>query len=81
MSSCSSSSPKRPVRTLGGVGGGTELGGVSTGGIDYVLRRLRELKVAQKPVIDQEANPACTVRFIFSSLGGGMGLGSAAFAP
>lgn len=66
MSSCSSSSPKRPVRTLVGVVGGTELGGVSTGGIDYVLRRLDGAKVAPRAMIDQEMNLACIVFFIFS---------------
>jgi hypothetical protein len=60
--------------------GGTELGGVSTGGIDYVFRRLRGLKVAPRAMIDQEKNLACTVFFIFSSLVSD-GVGSAASAP
>jgi hypothetical protein len=53
---------------LAGVVGGTELGGVSTGGIEYVLRRLHGLKVAPRTMIDQEMNLACTIFFIFSSL-------------
>jgi hypothetical protein len=65
---------------LAGVVGGTELGGVSTGGIDYVFRRLRGLKVALRAMIDQEMNLACTVFFIFSSLGTD-GVGSEASAP
>jgi hypothetical protein len=65
--------------------GGTELGGVSTGGIDYVFRRLRGRKVALRAWIDQAMinramNLACTVFIIFSSLGRDW-VGSEASAP
>src|ERR1700722_15820477 len=72
-SSCSSSSPKRPVRTLTGGVGGAELGGVSIEGMSYLVltagggESFASGQIDQRIVLPAKVGDGI-VLFIFSSL-------------